>query len=127
MNAILQALKSGRTSARVRAGGLITLSTLGSGCFDDHAVAESAEVTGVASVCGCIANVGSGPATFTAGQTIATIHAIKAALFDYKHRIRAEYKFYSQDLINNLFSHPYTKIDFIHYLAVAHYGYPQVV
>lgn len=49
----------------------------------------------------------------TAGQTIATIHAIKAALFDYKHRIRAAHKFYSQDLINNLFSHPYTKIDFI--------------
>lgn len=49
----------------------------------------------------------------TSGQTIQTIHAIKAALFDYKHRIRAEYKFYSQDLINNLFMHPYTKIEFI--------------
>lgn len=49
----------------------------------------------------------------TAGQTIATIHAIKAALFDYKHRIRDSYKFYSQDLINNLFMHPYTKIEFV--------------
>jgi Fic family protein len=49
----------------------------------------------------------------TAGQTIATIQAIKAALFDYKHRIRADYKFYSQDLINNLFTHPYTKIEFV--------------
>ena len=49
----------------------------------------------------------------TAGQTIATIHAIKAALFDYKHRIRDAYKFYSQDLINNLFTHPYTKIEFV--------------
>ncbi len=49
----------------------------------------------------------------TAGQTISTIHAIKTALFDYKHRIRAGYKFYSQDLINNLFTHPYTKIDFV--------------
>ena len=49
----------------------------------------------------------------TAGQTLATVHAIKAALFDYKHRIRAGYKFYSQDLINNLFTHPYTKIDFV--------------
>ena len=49
----------------------------------------------------------------TAGQTIATIHAIKAALFDYKHRIRTAHKFYSQDLINNLFSHPYTKIEYI--------------
>ena len=49
----------------------------------------------------------------TAGQTIATINAIKTALFDYKHRIRAGYKFYSQDLINNLFTHPYTKIEFV--------------
>nr|WP_223871852.1 hypothetical protein [Candidatus Dactylopiibacterium carminicum] len=49
----------------------------------------------------------------TSGQTIETIHAIKHALFDYKHRIRAGYKFYSQDLINNLFTHPYTKIEFV--------------
>ena len=49
----------------------------------------------------------------TAAQTLATIHAIKAALFDYKHRIRDGYKFYSQDLINNLFMHPYTKIEFV--------------
>jgi Fic family protein len=49
----------------------------------------------------------------TAGQTITTIHAIKTALFDYKHRIRAGFKFYSQDLINNLFTHPYTKIEFV--------------
>ena len=32
----------------------------------------------------------------------------------YKHRIREEFpKIYSQDLINNLFRHPYTKIDFV--------------
>ena len=49
----------------------------------------------------------------TAVQTIVTIQAIKTALLDYKHRIRAEYKFYSQDLINNLFTHPYTKIEFV--------------
>ena len=49
----------------------------------------------------------------TAQQTITTIQAIKAALFDYKHRIRAGYKFYSQDLINNLFTHPYTRIDYV--------------
>ena len=56
----------------------------------------------------------------TAGQTIATIHAIKEALFDYKHRIRDQYKFYSQDLINNLFMHPYTKIEFVeHDLGVS--------
>ena len=49
----------------------------------------------------------------TAGQSIATIRAIKTALMDYKHRIRSEFKFYSQDLINNLFTHPYTKIEFL--------------
>jgi len=49
----------------------------------------------------------------TAGQTIATVQAIKTALFDYKQRIRSGYKFYSQDLINNLFMHPYTKIEFV--------------
>jgi Fic family protein len=49
----------------------------------------------------------------TAAQTIETIHAIKEALFDYKHRIRAAHRFYSQDLINNLFTHPYTRIEFI--------------
>jgi len=49
----------------------------------------------------------------TAQQTIGTVADIKAALLDYKHRIRAAFKFYSQDLINNLFSHPYTKIEFV--------------
>ena len=49
----------------------------------------------------------------TALQTMHTIDAIKNVLQDYKHRIRAGYKFYSQDLINNLFSHPYTKIEFL--------------
>ena len=49
----------------------------------------------------------------TASDTIETIHAIRVALQDAKHRIRARYKFYSQDLINNLFTHPYTKIEFV--------------
>lgn len=49
----------------------------------------------------------------TALQTIETIARIREALQDYKHRIRSEHKFYSQDLINNLFTHPYTKIEFI--------------
>ena len=31
----------------------------------------------------------------------------------YKHRIRNDYKFYSQDLRNTLFKQPYTKIEFI--------------
>ncbi|MEO5691803.1 MAG: Fic family protein [Usitatibacter sp.] len=49
----------------------------------------------------------------TAGEGIEAIKAIHTALFDYKHRIREQHRFYSQDLINNLFSHPYTKIEFI--------------
>lgn len=49
----------------------------------------------------------------TARDTIETIHAIREALQQTKHRIRSEYKFYSQNLINNLFTHPYTKIEFV--------------
>jgi Fic family protein len=49
----------------------------------------------------------------TAVDAVAVIRAVKALLMDYKHRIRAAHRFYSQDLINNLFSHPYTKIEFI--------------
>ena len=49
----------------------------------------------------------------TAQQTIQTVTDIKVALQDYKHRIRAQFRFYSQDLINNLFMHPYTKIEFV--------------
>ena len=49
----------------------------------------------------------------TASQGVGTIREIKALLLDVKRRIRKDYRFYSQDLINNLFSHPYTKIDFI--------------
>lgn len=48
----------------------------------------------------------------TARQTIWTIGRIKALMMDYKHRIRAELpKIYSQDLLNNLFRHPYTKVE----------------
>jgi Fic family protein len=34
-------------------------------------------------------------------------------MLDYKHQLRDNYKFYSQDLLNNLFKHPYTKIEFV--------------
>jgi Fic family protein len=49
----------------------------------------------------------------TSIETIALILEIKKLMLDYKHRIRSDYKFYSQELINNLFRHPYTKIEFI--------------
>lgn len=50
----------------------------------------------------------------TARQGITTVEAIRGLLLQVKHRVRAAHpKFYSQDLINNLFTHPYTKIEFL--------------
>ncbi|MEX2497775.1 MAG: Fic family protein [Wenzhouxiangellaceae bacterium] len=49
----------------------------------------------------------------TAIDAIATIHAVQQAILEAKHQIRARHKFYSQDLINSLFTHPYSKIKFI--------------
>lgn len=49
----------------------------------------------------------------TARETIELIIKIKELMLDYKHRLRNNYKFYSQDLLNNLFKHPYTKIEFL--------------
>lgn len=49
----------------------------------------------------------------TARDGLATVVAIREALRDYKQRIRDQFKFYSQDLIDNLFTHPYTKIAFV--------------
>jgi Fic family protein len=49
-----------------------------------------------------------------AREGIGTVNAIKGTLLETKHRIRAEYrKLYSQDLINSLFTHPYTKIQYL--------------
>ena len=49
----------------------------------------------------------------TSIRTIGMIKEINNALLDYKQRISSKYKFYSQDLIDNLFYHPYTKIEFM--------------
>lgn len=49
----------------------------------------------------------------TAKEMIELIIKIKELMLDYKHRLRDNYKFYSQDLLNNLFKHPYTKIEFV--------------
>ena len=49
----------------------------------------------------------------TAMDTIQTITQIQSLLLKQKHQIRKNYKFYSQDLLNNLFKHPYTKIEFV--------------
>lgn len=49
----------------------------------------------------------------TALDTTRTVGEIRTAFQDAKHRIREQFRFYSQDLINNLFMHPYTKISFL--------------
>jgi Fic family protein len=49
----------------------------------------------------------------TSIETTGLINKIKVLMMHHKHRIRKEYKFYSQDLLNNLFKHPYTKIEFL--------------
>jgi Fic family protein len=49
----------------------------------------------------------------TSRETIELIIQIRELMMEYKHKLRDNYKFYSQDLLNNLFKHPYTKIEFI--------------
>lgn len=50
----------------------------------------------------------------TAKESIVLINKIKHLMYDYKHLIRNKFpKMYSQDLLNNLFKYPYTKIEFI--------------
>lgn len=49
----------------------------------------------------------------TAQETIVLIGKIKELMQAYKYQIRKQYKFYSQELLNNLFKHPYTKIEFL--------------
>lgn len=50
----------------------------------------------------------------TAIQTSGIVRGIRSLMMQYKQKIRTGLpKIYSQDLINNLFKHPYTKIDFL--------------
>ncbi len=50
----------------------------------------------------------------TAKQTIALIKEIKTLMQQYKHHLRSERpRIYRQELLNNIFRHPYTKIDFV--------------
>lgn len=50
----------------------------------------------------------------TAVQTISLIEQMRGMMTDYKRRLRTDLpKIYSQDLLNNLFRHPYTKIEFL--------------
>ena len=47
----------------------------------------------------------------TSIHTLGQIRRIKELMTEYKTGIRDQFKFYSQDLLNNLFRHPYTKIE----------------
>jgi len=50
----------------------------------------------------------------TSRNTVKLVTEIKGLMQEYKHRIRSELpKMYSQELLNNLFSHPYTKIEYL--------------
>jgi len=50
----------------------------------------------------------------TANESVVLINAIKKLMQQYKQRIRNDFpKMYSQDLLNNLFKYPYTKIEFM--------------
>ena len=49
----------------------------------------------------------------TSRETIDLIIEIRELMLEYKNKLRNNYKFYSQDLLNNLFIHPYTKIEFV--------------
>lgn len=50
----------------------------------------------------------------TSEQTTRLVRAIRVLMQDHKVRMRAELpKIYSQDLLNNIFSHPYSKIAFV--------------
>ncbi|PHR61723.1 MAG: addiction module protein [Robiginitomaculum sp.] len=48
--------------------------------------------------------------TATAKHTIELVNAFKNLMQDYKNRLRDETKIYSQDILNVIFKHPYTKI-----------------
>ena len=50
----------------------------------------------------------------TSQETVELILKMKSLMMEYKKGIREQFpKIYSQDLLNNLFKHPYTKIDFV--------------
>lgn len=50
----------------------------------------------------------------TAKETLVLIEAMRDLMAEYKRRIRTDHtKIYSQDLLNNLFRHPYTRIEYV--------------
>ncbi len=51
--------------------------------------------------------------TETALETIELIKDIKALMQETEEKLKNQYKFYSPELVHNLFKHPYTKIEFV--------------
>lgn len=50
----------------------------------------------------------------TARETLDLIEGIRGLMADYKNRLRTDHpRIYSQDLLNNLFRHPYTRIEYV--------------
>ena len=49
----------------------------------------------------------------TSRETILLIEELKILIVEMQVLLRTRYKFYSQELLNNLFEHPYTKIEFL--------------
>lgn len=49
----------------------------------------------------------------TAKESIQLIEELKVLMAEMKNTLRDNYKFYSQELFNNIFAHPYTKIEFL--------------
>jgi Fic family protein len=50
----------------------------------------------------------------TSVTTLRLVEGIREQMANFKHRIRAELpKIYSQELLNNLFRHPYTRIEYV--------------
>ena len=49
----------------------------------------------------------------TSRGTLAMVDAISTAIEDYRLRIKEGHRFFSQELVDNLFFHPYTKIEFV--------------
>jgi len=50
----------------------------------------------------------------TSQQTLELLEGMRSLMADYKRRLREHPSIrYSQDLLNNLFRHPYTRIEFL--------------
>jgi Fic family protein len=49
----------------------------------------------------------------TAKETIVVVNKVKVLMDEYKKKIRSNFSFYSHDLINIIFKHPYTKNSFL--------------